>query len=170
MIFKRYNGKKVTADDPNWSKATWCVWKRVGKKIVHRSLPHAKSEQAARIDAENLIYAIRNGLDPTQLAAPPRGFVYIIASRGFHKIGRTTVLEARLAELRRSAWPSEIAVIHSAEVGDAKTVEKSLHDRFIASRFRGEWFQLNEQQVSDAIAFIESCRVLRVTFLQLGKH
>jgi integrase len=46
-VHKKFNGKKITPKDKNWSRGTWYVWKRIGGRVVHRSLPEAQTKQQA---------------------------------------------------------------------------------------------------------------------------
>lgn len=47
-VFKRYNRKRVTADDPNWSKGTWYVLKRIkGKPRIYQAIPEARTQKQA---------------------------------------------------------------------------------------------------------------------------
>lgn len=47
-VFKRYNGKRITSSDPNWSKGTWYIYKRLpGQKPIQKAVPEAKTEKQA---------------------------------------------------------------------------------------------------------------------------
>lgn len=47
-VFKRYNGKRITSDDPNWSRGTWYVYKRIaGQPPIQKAIPEAKTMKQA---------------------------------------------------------------------------------------------------------------------------
>lgn len=51
-VFKRFGGKRITSDDPNWAKGTWYMYKRLGgEKPIQKALPTAKTlAQAERAE------------------------------------------------------------------------------------------------------------------------
>lgn len=47
-VFKRYNGKRITADDPNWDRGTWYMYKRIaGQRPIQKAIPEAKTKKQA---------------------------------------------------------------------------------------------------------------------------
>lgn len=47
-VFKRFNGKRITSDDPNWSRGTWYVYKRIaGRPPIQKAIPEAKTKAQA---------------------------------------------------------------------------------------------------------------------------
>ena len=48
-VFKKFRGKRITPKDKNWSKGTWYVWKRIAGKIIHRSIPDARTKEQAEL-------------------------------------------------------------------------------------------------------------------------
>lgn len=47
-VFKRYNGKRISSANPNWSKGTWYIYKRLpGQKPIQKAVPEAKTEKQA---------------------------------------------------------------------------------------------------------------------------
>lgn len=54
-VFKRYQGKRITAKDKNWPKGTWYVWRRVNGKIVHRALKDATTKEQAEAAERKII-------------------------------------------------------------------------------------------------------------------
>jgi hypothetical protein len=71
------------------------------------------------------------------------GFVYVFKFYGFYKIGCTTNVERRAADLfaNHPIKPELIWVIHSDE---HTKLERRLHCMFAKKRRDGEWFELDE--------------------------
>lgn len=71
------------------------------------------------------------------------GYIYLIWESGTnnYKIGKTTDLKRRLAQLQTGA-SRELKLQHSIWVSDMATVELALHQQFASRRIRkkGEWF------------------------------
>lgn len=60
-IYKRYGGKKVTAKHPNYSKATWYIYKRIrGQKPIHRSIPEARTREDAETIERVILDRVKN--------------------------------------------------------------------------------------------------------------
>jgi hypothetical protein len=47
-VFKKYRGKRIKEDDPDYSKGTWYVWRRVGGTILHKALKGVANELDAK--------------------------------------------------------------------------------------------------------------------------
>lgn len=74
------------------------------------------------------------------------GFLYVVRSGDYFKIGRTSNLTRRLAALRRQ-FPNEMSVIYTQCVADMVQSERTLHTIFGERRIHGEWFELTDADV-----------------------
>jgi hypothetical protein len=92
------------------------------------------------------------------------GVVYFIfdAERRFLKIGYTTNLRDRMANIRWSSCRSAAQFTTSISlwftIPGTKALEKRLHQRFAASRVFGEWFDATPWLVEQISALQEANR------------
>ena len=74
------------------------------------------------------------------------GYVYLIRSGRFYKIGRTNALGRRQRELAIQL-PEKAVPVHSIRTDDPIGIEAYWHKRFEAKRRNGEWFELSAAEV-----------------------
>jgi len=76
------------------------------------------------------------------------GFVYLAQGHpGEYKIGRTNLVDRRLAEIGATA-SVQLKVIHEIKTDDPSGVEAYWHKRFEQKWMRGEWFRLTAADVA----------------------
>jgi len=84
---------------------------------------------------------------PEEIASGDRGYVYLMKSGRFYKIGRTNALGRRERELVIQL-PEAAKVVHSIKTDDPAGIEEYWHRRFQDRRKNGEWFELTSQDLS----------------------
>ena len=82
-------------------------------------------------------------------AEPQFGYVYLMRSGRYYKIGRSDSVEKRKYEIGIKL-PEELKVIHKIKTDDPIGIEAYWHKRFEDKAKRGEWFNLS---ISDVKAF-----------------
>ena len=100
------------------------------------------------------VYSICNSLiiEPSstvsseQVLDEPLGYVYLIKSGKFFKIGKSNHVGRRNYELSIQL-PEKVELIHQIETDDPAGIEKYWHSRFSQKRKNGEWFDLNGEDV-----------------------
>lgn len=94
----------------------------------------------------------RGSLLSARLASTKRpGFVYFLGSDHGVKIGCTTNLSKRTAQIAAALpFSVELLASHHTET-DRYAAEKWFHDRFSSRRLNGEWFKIGLKELNKAL-------------------
>lgn len=93
---------------------------------------------------------------PRKIKGKKTGVVYLIKSGHFYKIGKTLNLNSRVKQYITES-PYSVDVIHEVKVDDYSGAEKYLHELVDNNRVKGEWFNLDNSQVSMIIEEMNNC-------------
>lgn len=84
------------------------------------------------------------------------GYVYLITSEvGLTKIGLTDDVQKRFGSID-SCSPCRIELHHCQFVQDTNRLERLLHQHFASKRVKGEWFNLDADEIQQAKEIIDS--------------
>jgi hypothetical protein len=124
----------------------------------------AGEEQVYQHNMEALKYlnqsAVKQAGKEKPLKKKGAGWVYVVGIVGdnLYKIGITTrTPDERLAEFVPK-MPYEAEVIAICKTNDVLGMERKLHQMYDGLRDNGEWFRLNESELSDLKTYLENQR------------
>jgi hypothetical protein len=83
----------------------------------------------------------------SESANTPIGYVYLMKSGRYYKIGRSNIVEKRKYEIGIKL-PEELKSIHEIKTDDPNGIEAYWHNRFKDKRKQGEWFDLSASDVN----------------------
>lgn len=86
------------------------------------------------------------------------GYVYIITDGQYYKVGISQDPEARLKQFQTSN-ANHLHLVHTRHVPRPKELEEHVHALLSQCNMRGEWFELTQSQVKEAIDAIEGWEV-----------
>ncbi len=103
---------------------------------------HAAQGEAFR-DIASMLPRERQEDAPHKMPASriAEGFVYLLKSGDYYKIGRSDELERRVREIRITL-PEAVTLVHAIKTDDPPGIEAYWHRRFAERRANGEWFKL----------------------------
>ncbi len=84
--------------------------------------------------------------DDTAQDLASTGYVYLLKSGKYYKIGKTNNPDRRQYEIGLQL-PEKLHHIHSIETDDPSGIEAYWHNRFREKRLEGEWFDLNANDI-----------------------
>jgi hypothetical protein len=85
--------------------------------------------------------------DTAPADASPEGYVYLLKSGRYYKIGKTNALGRREYELSIQL-PDKASPVHSIKTDDPSGIEAYWHKRFETKRKNGEWFDLAASDIN----------------------
>lgn len=88
-----------------------------------------------------------NETSEENVPAPEIGYVYLLKSGKYYKIGRSKAPGRREYELA-IRLPEPVVTVHTIKTDDPIGIERYWHQRFSDCRKNGEWFELHGQDVS----------------------
>ena len=155
LVVCRHLGRVPTRDeidlyrksDPSVPRSA-AVARHLGGRaeMIEAIRAHAATDPAAFSDIASMLPPATQSTAPIQSKAVD-GFVYLIKSGEFYKIGRSADLERRVKEIR-VAMPDKAELTHSIRTDDPAGIEAYWHRRFADRRANGEWFKLTALDVA----------------------
>jgi len=129
------------------------VFDRFGRKgeKASRLFEYCVANEGYRDVAEACAPVAKSASAPTSESLPTDdpefGYVYLMKSGKYYKIGRTNSVERRHRELGIQL-PEKLRLLHSIKTDDPAGIEHYWHRRFKEKRLNGEWFELTAADVS----------------------
>lgn len=85
--------------------------------------------------------------DASTESPPDTGFVYLLRSGRYYKIGLTLDMDERVRRLKIQL-PDPVSEVHRIATDDPRGIERYWHERFKDRRKNGEWFELTPTDVA----------------------
>lgn len=104
-------------------------------------------EDVQAICAPLAVSANTDEMPEEDVPAPEIGYVYLLKSGKYYKIGRSNAPGRREYELAIQL-PEPVVTVHTIKTDDPVGIERYWHQRFFDYRRNGEWFELRRQDVS----------------------
>ncbi len=129
------------------------VFSRFGTKlelvehVAQYCRSHAGYDDVVRLCEEYVSQAQQESANEPECREGEIGFVYLVKSGRFYKIGRSNAAGRREYELAIQL-PEKAKRIHVIRTDDPSGIEAYWHKRFEAKRKNGEWFELNATDVA----------------------
>ena len=128
--FSRFGGKAQVAS----SLLSWCETSPGWEDVAAICAPLALSDEADEAPVEDE-------------AVASEGYVYLLKSGKYYKIGRSNAPGRRMYELAIQL-PDQVVTVHTIKTDDPIGIERYWHQRFSERRKNGEWFELRKEDVS----------------------
>ncbi len=88
------------------------------------------------------------------------GYIYVLKSGPYYKIGFADDVEQRLKVIGAAAKPDDltepIELLFSFQTTSKMIAERTLHEFFVRHRVKGEWFRLTDRHLNVLRGFTES--------------
>ena len=88
------------------------------------------------------------------------GYIYLVqcGDSNKHKIGLTRYSPTKRLIYMQVGCPYELRLIRAEKVPEVCEVEAMLHGAFSSKHYRGEWFELTEEDISKFDDVISYCK------------
>lgn len=144
LSVKNFNDKtfpnKITFDSRFGSK------KEKIAKIIDYCSRHKENDDVLKV-CLSLLTNEKESVEPRNTKAEiDFGFIYLMKSGKFYKIGISNDADRRAYELR-IILPEKLEIIHKIKTDDPVGIQEYWHKRFKDKRKNGEWVELTRQDI-----------------------
>lgn len=124
-----------------------CLFEECEHRAWRRRLCRDHYKFALEDDALNQFPA---ELEVRRAKAKESGYVYVMHSKGLHKIGKTQCLTSRLHSVKCDV-SAFVDLVYCVRSDDALSIEASAHQILASYRVRGEWFDCSQHEAASAV-------------------
>ena len=123
-------------------KASW-----PGLLVAHFNQRADRADVVAAMEPLVVANASKPSTEPESAVAPQQGYVYLLKSGRYYKVGHTWDVGRRKYDLAIQL-PDPVTEEHVIATDDPRGIEKYWHGRFSDRRKNGEWFELSRADVA----------------------
>jgi hypothetical protein len=100
------------------------------------------------VSSINEFLGIRPEPRPVHTETTIKGYVYVIRSGDYCKIGKSVDVLRRLKEISTST-PVAPEIVHTIPTNRMVRAENTIHAKFASKRARNEWFNLDDSDIAE---------------------
>lgn len=130
-VFEKFGGKKKLAA----AVVSYCRTNGGLEDVIGICTEHIGEDESASTENNAIVNEAGDG------------FVYLMKSGRYYKIGRTDAVGRRHSEIK-TQMPENVEVVHHIRTDDPSGIEAYWHKRFSAKRKNGEWFDLTRADIN----------------------
>jgi hypothetical protein len=119
-------------------------------KLVKNVMEHCRNREGYEdimLLCEGYALPAGDAAETTEVIDVEIGFVYLMKSGKFYKVGRSNAAGRRGYEIAIQL-PEKLSTVHVIRTDDPNGIEAYWHNRFAAKRKNGEWFDLDAADVA----------------------
>ena len=104
-------------------------------------------EEVLRITRDIMYWRVDATYNQRRTKTNMAGFIYVLQAGPYYKIGCSKNVDRRIEQLA-TLPPFDVELVHTMPTDNMKSTEQDLHRIFNAKRKNGEWFELDEEDVT----------------------
>ena len=123
-----------------------------------------KSLQKEAREKDSKIQELSNRIKRLEFLKNKEGWIYLIKSNDWYKVGRTAVPEERFLKYRTEN--PFVEILFNVKVKNYIRIEEIILEKYAHKKEKGEWFTFNEKDIEDIKRLVESNKIQEMATLR----